>query len=142
MVTSTSDRKIMEILFIVGRILFAFLFLGSGIAHFTARAAMTGYAEFKKVPAAKLAVPATGAVLVLGAISVALGIYPVIGSLALAAFLIPTAILMHNFWTESDAQAKMNSQISFNKDIALAGAALVLAYVFATVKDLPFIVLG
>ncbi len=132
----------MEILFIVGRILFALLFIGSGLAHFKAVDAMTGYAQFKKVPAPRLSVLVSGAVLIAGALSVALGIYPVIGSLALAAFLLPTAVLMHNFWKETDPQAKMNEQIAFNKDVALAGAAFVLAFVFSTVADLPFILVG
>jgi len=39
-----------EIALIVGRILFALLFINSGIAHFTKNSAMTGYAQYKKVP--------------------------------------------------------------------------------------------
>ncbi len=132
----------MEILFIVGRVLFAFLFLGSAFGHFAQREAMTGYAKYKKVPAAAASVLITGVMLLVGGLSVLLGVYPVVGSLLLAAFLLPTAFLMHNFWTETEAQAKQTAMISFNKDIALAGAALILAYFFSTVEDLPLILLG
>lgn len=132
----------MEILFIIGRVLFAFLFLGSAFGHFAQREAMTGYAKYKNVPAAGLSVVVTGIMLLAGGLSILLGIYPVIGSLLLAAFLIPTAFIMHNFWSETDAQAKQNTMISFNKDLSLGGAALILAYFFANTSDLPFILLG
>ena len=42
-----------DTILIVGRVLFALLFISSGISHFTKASAMTGYAQFKKVPAAK-----------------------------------------------------------------------------------------
>ena len=34
--------------------------------------------------------------------------------------------MMHAFWKESDATAKQNEMSSFFKDIALAGAALII----------------
>ena len=34
--------------------------------------------------------------------------------------------MMHNFWTVEDAQMKMNDMINFTKNMALAGAALML----------------
>ncbi|MEY3685721.1 MAG: hypothetical protein RJB00_671, partial [Actinomycetota bacterium] len=42
----------MDILLIVGRVLFSLLFISSGVAHLTKLQAMTGYAQYKKVPAA------------------------------------------------------------------------------------------
>lgn len=131
----------MDIIFIVGRILFGVIFLASGIGHFAAREAMVGYAQYKKLPLATLLVPVSGLMIILGAVSVVAGIYPAYGALLLALFLLPTAFIFHNFWTETDAQAKMTSQISFNKDISLAGAALILFYIFSTIEDLPGLLL-
>lgn len=122
----------MDILFIVGRVLFALLFLGSGIGHFKALDAMVGYAQYKKLPLAKPAVMVSGAIFFVGALSVALGVFGLYGALAIAIVMFPTAIIFHNYWTIEDAQAKQTEQIAFNKDIALAGAALVIAYVFST----------
>jgi hypothetical protein len=34
--------------------------------------------------------------------------------------------MMHTFWKETDPTAKMNESIAFFKDLALAGAALIL----------------
>mgnify|MGYP003348578913 CR=1 FL=1 len=116
----------MDIVLIVGRILFALIFINSGFAHFAQREAMTGYAQFKKVPAAKLAVPLTGLMILLGGISVVLGFWMDLGALLLAIFLIFSAFMMHNFWTISDAQAKQGETINFFKNLALAGAALMI----------------
>ena len=110
----------------IGRILFALIFVSSGINHFVKLESMTGYAKYKKVPAAKFSVLLSGVMLLLGGIYVALGIYADLGALLLAIFLIPTAFLMHAFWKETDPTAKMNENIAFFKDLALAGAALIL----------------
>ena len=116
----------MDIVLIVGRILFALIFINSGFAHFAQREAMTGYAQFKKVPAAKLAVPLTGLMILLGGISVVLGFWMDLGALLLAIFLIFSAFMMHNFWTISDTQAKQGETINFFKNLSLAGAALII----------------
>ena len=116
----------MDIVLIVGRILFALIFINSGFAHFAQREAMTGYAQFKKVPAAKLAVPVTGLMILLGGISVVLGFWMDFGALLLAIFLIFSAFMMHNFWTISDPQAKQGETINFFKNLSLAGAALII----------------
>ena len=53
----------MDAVLAIGRILFALLFISSGINHLTKLEAMTGYAKYKKVPAAKLAVLLSGVML-------------------------------------------------------------------------------
>ena len=116
----------MDVVLVIGRILFALLFINSGIAHLTKLEAMTGYAKYKKVPAAKLSVIVSGLMILIGGLYIALGIYADLGALLIALFLIPTSFLMHAFWKETDATAKMNEQIAFNKDLALGGAALIL----------------
>jgi uncharacterized membrane protein YphA (DoxX/SURF4 family) len=87
---------------------------------------MTGYAQYKKVPAAKLSVIVTGLMVLVGGVFIVLGFYADLGALLIAAFLIPAALIMHAFWKETDATAKQNESIGFFKDLSLAGAALVL----------------
>lgn len=116
----------MEIILLIGRILFALIFLNSGIGHLKQRGAMTGYAQSKKVPAAGLAVVASGVVILLGALGIILGFYPDLAALLLVLFLVPTAFLMHNFWTITDPMAKMSETVAFFKDLSLAGAALII----------------
>ncbi len=121
----------MSIVVLIGRILFVALFAQSAVGHFTQTRAMAGYAGSKGVPQPWLATFAAGFPLGLGALSVLLGIWADLGALLLVVFLVPTALLMHAFWKESDGQARQLEMIQFNKDISLAGASLMLLGLFA-----------
>jgi uncharacterized membrane protein YphA (DoxX/SURF4 family) len=122
----------MDILVLIGRILFAALFLGAGVNHVTQSKAMGGYAASKGVPAATIAVFGSGVLLLAGSLSVLLGIWADLGSLLLVIFLVPTAVLMHPFWKET-GDARQLEMSQFLKDIALAGAALMLLAFFSYV---------
>ena len=131
----------MDVVVLIGRILFAALFAVSALGHFGQTDAMTGYAKSKGVPAARFAVLLGGVLLALGAISVLLGIWPDLGALLLVVFLVPTALLMHAFWRESDAN--QTEQVQFFKDTALAGASLMLFALFAHLgDDLGLVIVG
>lgn len=121
----------MDAALLIGRILFVLIFFGSGLAHLTKTADMAGYAESRGVPSARLATVASGVLIVVGALMVLLGVWGDLGSLLLVLFLVPTAFLMHGFWKETDPMAKQMEMIQFNKDIALAGAALAFFWAFA-----------
>lgn len=60
---------------------------------------MADYASAKGVPAAGALVPLSGGVLVLGGLSIVLGAFPLVGAGALAAFLLVTTPVMHDFGT-------------------------------------------
>ncbi len=116
----------MDVVLVIGRILFAFIFIASGIGHFAKLEMMTGYAKYKKLPAAKLGVIASGLFFLLGGIYIALGFWVDLGALMLAITLILAAVIFHNYWKETDATAKQNETIGFFKDLSLAGAALII----------------
>jgi len=118
-----------EILFLVGRVLFSALFLLSGVGHFTQTEQMTQYTKAAGVPAPKLAVLGTGVLLLLGGLSVLLGFYPTIGLILLIIFLVPATFLMHRFWDVTDPMQRQMQMIHFSKNIALIGAALMLLMV-------------
>jgi putative oxidoreductase len=131
----------MDIVILIGRILFAALFLNSAYAHFSQAKQMTGYAQSKGVPFAAAAVYGGGVLLGLGGLSVLLGIWPDLGALLLVIFLVPTAVLIHNFWRETDPQARYMEIVQFSKDTALAGASLMLFGLFATLgEDLGLVI--
>src|SRR5215475_1865923 len=109
----------MDVIVLIGRILFVTLFLFSAVGHLTQRQVMAGYASSKGVPSSELAVLVSGVLLALGGLMVLLGIWADLGALLLVIFLVPTAVLMHGFWRESDAQARQMEMIQFNKDVAL-----------------------
>jgi putative oxidoreductase len=121
----------MDVVALIGRILFVLIFLTSGVGHLSQTAAMAGYATAKRVPAATAATIGSGVVLLVGALLVLLGIWGDLGALLLVVFLVPTALVMHAFWTERDPVAKQQERIAFLKDIGLAGAALLIFVMYA-----------
>ncbi len=112
---------------LIGRILFSVLFIMNGFNHFVSFGDMTAYADFSGVPAPGFAVIVTGAMLLLGGLSVLLGYKVKIGSILLVIFLLGTAFMVHTFWTFEGQQAQVE-MAQFMKNIALAGAALAFFY--------------
>jgi putative oxidoreductase len=126
----------MDVLVLIGRVLFAVLFSSSALGHFTQTEAMTSYAQSRGLPQPRLAVLGAGVLFALGGLSVLLGVWADLGSLLLLITLLSTALLMHQFWRETDPQAAQGEMIHFNKDLALAGASLMLFAFFAHVDEL------
>jgi uncharacterized membrane protein YphA (DoxX/SURF4 family) len=132
----------MDVVVLIGRVLFAVLFLTSALGHFTRTEAMAGYAQSKGVPMAKAAVLGSGLLFALGGLSVLLGVWADLGALLLVLALLPTAVVMHRFWQETDEETKQTELIQFSKDVALAGAALMLFAFFAHVDELGLTITG
>ena len=120
--------EIMEIVLLVGRILFGGFFIMSGLNHFHNLGMMSGYAESKNVPFPSPAVITTGVMLVVGGASVLLGILPIVGLTVLIVFLLSTLVTMHDFWNLKDPQQRAGEQVNFLKNVALIGASLALMY--------------
>jgi len=116
----------MRALFVVGRLLFGGFFLVNGINHFLQLSFMAGYAGMKGVPMPEVAVATTGLMLAIGGLTVLLGLWPRVGVGLLVAFLVPTTFIMHDFWSVADPVQRMGEQVNFMKNLALAGAALML----------------
>ncbi|SRR6266481_7726804 len=113
-----------EIFLLLGRILYGGFFVMSGVNHFKNLGMMSGYAGSKGVPSPKLAVGATGLLLLLGGLGILLGVYVQVAVFLLALFLIPTSFIMHAFWKDTDPNMMMANRVNFMKNIALLGAAL------------------
>jgi putative oxidoreductase len=124
-----------DVVAFIGRILFVVLFLNSAFGHLSQTQALAGYAQSKGVPAAKAATLVAGVVMLIGGLMVILGLWADLGALLLVVFLLPTAVLMHAFWKETDAQARQQEMIHFLKDLALGGAALFMFAVFVKLGD-------
>lgn len=132
----------MDIVVLIGRVLFAVLFLSSALGHFTQTEAMAGYTRSRGVPMPEAAVLASGVLLGLGGLGVLLGIWADLAALLLALLLLPTTFLMHGFWKETDAQARQGDMIHFNKNLALAGASLIMFVFFAHTPELGLTITG
>ena len=116
----------MKALFLAGRIAFGGFFVYNGINHFRKRRNMAQYAGAKNIPQPEAAVVASGALLVLGGTLIALGVKPKIGAAAIMTFLASVSPTMHNFWTQTDPNQRMQEMINFSKNIALLSSAMAL----------------
>ncbi len=113
--------------FLLGRILFSLVFLGSGIGHLTQTEGSAQYAAYKKVPSPKLAVQVSGVLMALGALAVIFGVWMDLAGLCLAVLVLIMAFLMHRFWEETDPQTKQVEMAQFMKNVSIAGAGLMIA---------------
>lgn len=122
----------MDVLALIARIVFAILFVGSAVGHMTATDAMAGYAATKKLPQPRLAVQVSGVYIFVAAVMLVLGVWPDLAAIALVPFLLVTSFVFHDFWTQTDPQARMLEQTQFLKDLSLAGAALGFFVLYAS----------
>lgn len=77
------------------------------------------------LPEPLLATRATGAAMIIGGIALGLNILPRAAALGLAASLIPTTLLGHRFWEESEPAARETRQTHFVKNVGLLGGLLI-----------------
>jgi putative oxidoreductase len=73
----------------------------------TSTALMTEIAKSKKVPAARPVVVASGVLLAVSVIMVPIGVRVDLAALLLVFSLVPTALVMQNFWAQRDPQIKV-----------------------------------
>ena len=87
------------VIVLAGRILFAAFFGAvAGIGHIRRSKMMEGYAKSAGFPIPAIAGWPVGVWLIAAAASIALGIWPDVGALMVAAFLVPAALFFHAFW--------------------------------------------
>jgi uncharacterized membrane protein YphA (DoxX/SURF4 family) len=116
----------MRALFLLGRAMFGGYFAWNGLNHFLNRGMMSQYAAAKGVTAPEKAVPASGAMILAGGVSVLVGVKPRQGLALIVGFLIPVSLQMHRFWEVDDPSQRMSEMVNFTKNMALVGAALAL----------------
>ncbi|MBI1815935.1 MAG: DoxX family protein [Deltaproteobacteria bacterium] len=116
----------MSYLVLAGRILFAAIFIAAAPRHFTGEG--IAHAAELGVPLAGLLVPVSGVMSALGGVSILVGYQTRIGAWLLVAFLVPVTAMMHAFWTVKEPLLIHTQQAMFMKNLALLGAALLIAY--------------
>jgi len=119
------EEERMRLLYPLGRVLFALIFITAAPRHFTHEGIQ--HAADLGVPAAAVLVPLSGVMALAGGISVAAGLRARWGAWTLAAFLVPVTLWMHAFWKLSSAEAVHIQQAMFAKNISMLGAALLIS---------------
>ena len=111
---------------IAGRLLFSVIFIIASVGHFSSET--IDYAVRQGVPMARLLVPLSGVVALMGGLSVLVGFQTRLGAASLAAFLIPVTFEMHSFWTAPDATTFLIEKAMFMKNLSMLGGALIISY--------------
>jgi putative oxidoreductase len=132
----------MDVIDLVGRVLFALLFLDNGWAHLAKREQMVPFGRAIGAPLAHISVPLTGVMMIVGGVLVALGIWADLGALLIVLFLPAAGYLGHAYWRETDPMMRAAQKAQFWKNIALAGAALFILYAFQQFGDEIGLTLG
>ena len=118
---------------LVGRLLFA-IFFGAvaGVGHIRRGKMYEGYAKSVGFPLVALAGWPAGGWLVVGALSLGLGVWPDVGALMIGLFVVIAAFSFHAYWKVEDEMQKMTQTQLFWRNIITLGASLALFGLFAT----------
>jgi len=116
----------MNYLVLLGRILYALIFVMAGPGHFTANT--IAFAASKGVPLASIAVPLSGIIATAGGLSIAAGYNAKWGGWLIVLFLVPVTVIIHDFWAMTDPNMAQVNQIMFMKNLSMLGAALLITY--------------
>lgn len=118
------DGPIPAAALLVGRVLFGLVLAFMGLDHLLAVDGMAGYAGAKGLPAPRLAVLGSGALLVLGGGGIAAGVLVAWAAAAVALFMLASAVLFHDFWAAPE-ERRQEELTQFLKNTVILGAALV-----------------
>jgi putative oxidoreductase len=125
----------MDVINVVGRVLFAFLFLQNGYNHLAHPKVMVPFGEYIGVPSPKLSVPGTGVMMLVGGLLIALGLWADLGAILLILFLPAAGFYGHAYWKETDPNMRAAQTAQFYKNIALTGAALFIFAIYGEFGD-------
>jgi len=98
----------------------------SGVDHIKNFNGMVGYATGKGSPMPTLSVLVWTVIILTGGFSIIFGVYTTWFILLLGFGLLPVTFIMHAFWKVSDPQMRVMEKVQFMKNLALAGAILML----------------
>jgi putative oxidoreductase len=118
-------------LHLVGRVLFASFLIVFGLLHLTSHG-IADYMRRKDVPGPKVVAWATGLMVLVGGVSILLGWHRFIGAGLVFLALFPSGWALHPFWTVSDPEVRQSEMAHFLKALAIAGAALLIAFYGST----------
>jgi putative oxidoreductase len=115
------------ILSVLGRLLLCAIFLVSAVAQDILHYQDTvGMMERKGIPQAPFVLLGAIVFLLLGSAMVIAGRWARFGALLLLIFLGLATYYFHNFWDVTDANERQNQMAHFMKNVALAGAMLLI----------------
>ena len=115
----------MDTLVTVGRVLYGGVMIFSGIQNYRHLKIMAELTKSKGMPVPKLCVVIASAICILGGISILANYQIKIGVLLVWVFLLPSTIIIHNFWTVKDPMERGNEMGHFLKNLLILAGALI-----------------
>jgi putative oxidoreductase len=110
---------------LIGRILIAAIFIGSGVNKLLDPAGTIGYMKAAGIPAADGLVWVAAAAELLGGLAVLFGFLTRVAAIGLLIFLAITTFTMHQFWAVGGAEHQMQ-MANFMKNVAIGGGLMML----------------
>lgn len=115
----------MNYVLLLGRLLYSLIFILAGISHFSHETIQM--AADHGFPMASFLVPASGVLLLLGGLSILLGVKARYGAWLIVIVMVPLTLCIHRFWGVHESM-QMLQKIMFLKNLSMIGAALIIAY--------------
>lgn len=122
------EEKKMDIILLIGRILFSIMFIMSGVGHLKNLEHTVKLTASTGAPFPKLLSIFSSLLALFGGLSIAFGFYVEIGAVLLLLFLLPVTFMVHRFWAYSEPMQASNHQAHFMKNIGLIGGLLIILY--------------
>jgi putative oxidoreductase len=134
----------MDVILLIGRVLFALTFLISPWSVLAQAPRVAGMPAMRRFPKqlAVVLVRLTCLEAMLGAALIALGLWPDLGALLVLGFLLPVTLTMHRFWETEPSLARKQRRDAFLHNTALAGGALLIFAAVNQAQDVPLGVLA
>ena len=111
----------MDVVFLVGRILFGLLFVFSALTVHLGEGGKTG----------------SGIAILAGGLMIVFGVWADLGAILVIGFLVGITPIMHAFWKIDDEQMRAIQSAMFFKNVALLGAAIIVFWLFNQLVDPP-----
>jgi putative oxidoreductase len=119
--------EVVDVVFIIGRLIFGGYWVLSGLNHFINMKILADLVRQKGIPfPVELSVAVTGLMMLLGGLTIILGVYTYIGMALIILFLLSAMIFVHRFWEISDPMARRTEMILFMGNVAYIGVLLML----------------
>ena len=110
---------------VTGRLLFSIVFILASAGHFSEGTIESAVGH--GVPLARLLVPFSGVIALMGGLSILVGYQARVGAALLVVFLVPVTFFMHNFWAAPPALFGIE-KVMFMKNLTMLGGALLISY--------------
>jgi putative oxidoreductase len=113
------------VLFVVGRVFYALAFAMPPFATVRQARQVASAPQLRKLPVPALLITVTCVVGMAGATSIAFGIWPDVGVILTAGFLVPVTLVMHPFWSVPP-ERRQQERSQFLLNLSMLGGGLVL----------------